>query len=435
MKNAIIIFFSYLILSFGVYAGGDNQSIVIMSEVAVQAELVGYEGFDSYPIAIIDIQAGEKQEISTDYIGLALLIFPAGQRYPVILDGKDHKINLEKESGVPHFSNSGENEFLYDFLENSMIYHTQLRILDATTNELGTEDDFAGALDQEISRVNNSIDSLHALLPDASVPMASVFIQARLLLESTYGISTIEELNDRKTLILDFIIDHYAYIGNSDMLQELGRQFMMMNEYVGRPKEQLKQDINQDVSNWILALDGEVNPADVVEFFVATYYNRSMVTQASEIVHAFYDIMLPSPSNDFFLQIGDTVPNFSVTNNDGILLEQLNTWDLLKILAIVSVDSKASLAENVVLMRMISAEKLFLPLIAISPQGFSTQLTSMSQLTTAYLFYANDDAWIDTYLASAPPLPLFMLLDKYNVILAMSNSRNEIFQEACKYMQ
>lgn len=429
-----IIFFSSLIIFILNTAAQDLPSIILSAGVEVQAELIGYEGFSSYPIARIDIQAGEEIEISTDYIGLALLVYPAGQRYPIIMDGKEHQIILEKENSVPQILESVENEFLYHFLANSMMYHSRLRVLETKYIELGAEDSLTPKIIEESLQINKSIDSLYALLPSASYPMASVFIQARLLMESTYSISTLEGLNDRKLQILEYISLHYDYIGHSDMLQELGRQYMMMNEYVGRPKEQLNQDIIQDVSDWIACLEGKVHPDDVVEFFVGTFYNRSMITQASEIVHAFQDIMLQGPSNAFPFQIGDTIPNFSITNGDGVLTEDLNTWDLPKILAIVSTDSKASLAENVILLRRISDKNRFLPIIALTSSGFSAELITMSQLTTGYLFYANDDIWDNTYLGEITPTPFFLLLDEHNVIIAMSRNRKEIFKELSKYM-
>jgi hypothetical protein len=407
-------------------------SLIISSEEDTQFELIGFGGFGSFVLAQIEMKSGQEEVLALDYHGLALLVYETGRRYPIVLDGQNCAISLERGSGVPIFTDSGGNKFLYHFLGSSMQYHTQLRMLEETSGELGETDDFSSDILMESKRINGSLDSLYATLPNDQFPLASTLLSARLLMESTYSISTIDDLNDRKAVILDFINKNYSSLQHSDMLQELGRQFMMMNEYVGRGKVQLKKDIIQDVANWVEVLDGRIDAAEVVDFFVATYYNRSMVTQASEIVHAFDCVMLSLPEEIMLPKIGDTIPDFDIADNDGILTENLNSWDLPKILAFVSPEKKASLAETVILLRMISADKLFLPVIAIPVESLSDEIISMSNLTTAYLFFARDSKWTDNHFGRPIAMPLFLLLDENNVLVAMSTKSAEIFSEALK---
>jgi len=407
-------------------------NLIITSEEDTQFELIGFDGLGSFNLAQIEMISGQEEILALDYQGLVLLVYEAGQRYPIVMDEQNCVISLEKGSGHPIFTDSGGNEFLYHFLGSSMQYHTQLRMLEETYSKLGEADDFSADILTESKRVNGSLDSLYATLPNDQFPLASTLLSARLLMESTYSISTLDDLIERKAVILDFIYKNYSKLQHSDMLQELGRQYMMMNEYVGRAKVQLKKEIIQDVADWVEVLDGKIDAALVVDFFVATYYSRSMVTQASQIVHAFDDVMLSRPEDYLWPEIGDTIPDFDMTANDGFLTEKLNSWDLPKILAFVSPEKKTSLAETVILLRMISVDKLFLPVIAIPEIYLSPEMISMTNLTTAYLFFARDSKWTDNHFGRPLALPLFLLLDENNVLVAISMKSDEIYTEAYK---
>jgi hypothetical protein len=393
---------------------------------------VGYDGFESFILASVKLDSNEKSAISTDYQGLVLLTFPGEMRYPLLLDGRGLEIFLESDRAAPAFVDAPENDFLYQFLRTSVQYHTQLRLLENYLAEFSAGDAFAPEVENEFDRVNAELNALHSKLPNASFSMASVLLQARLLMESTYSVSTPEELNESKVMIRDYINTHYDLMARSDMLQEFGRQYMMMNEYVSRGKSQLKEDILKDVSDWIRLLDGRISASQVIEFFVATYFNRSMITRASEIVHEFYDIVL-TDSQPMPFMLGDTLADLSITNQDGILTEQLNDWDLHKVIAIVSFESKASMAENVMLLRGITSEHLFLPVVVVSETGFSKDLCLMSQLSTAYLFYGNDAGWLEDNAGTSAEIPLFMLLDENNVVLAIARDWNIILEEELKY--
>jgi hypothetical protein len=57
----------------------------------------------------------------------------------------------------------------------------------------------------------------------------------------------------------------------------------------------------------------------------------------------------------------------------------------------------------------------------------------MSQLSTAYLFYGNDAGWLEDNAGTSAEIPLFMLLDENNVVLAIARDWNIILEEELKY--
>jgi len=161
-------------------------TFVIRSQTSIDIELIGYNGLASDSLYKGRIAAEGEQQIHTTYRGLALLLFPGGQRYPFIISDAFFTLNIAGPGEPPAFTGSGENEFLS-------------RQLTGTGPE-GIPSDFALLL-----------------------------LRAQQLLESTHDIRTVEELSAKKEEVHEFVREQYARLRYSDMVRRLVDQYFMMH--------------------------------------------------------------------------------------------------------------------------------------------------------------------------------------------------------------
>ncbi len=86
---------------------------MLHSQTDVNVELIGFDGLAEKRIFKGDLNAGNSLPIDTSYRGLALLSFPAGQRYPIIIADKDFTVRITTPTRPPVFAHSAENDFFY----------------------------------------------------------------------------------------------------------------------------------------------------------------------------------------------------------------------------------------------------------------------------------------------------------------------------------
>lgn len=170
---------------------------------------------------------GSKYELNTPYRGLALLKFAGGQTYPVIIGNKSFSITIGNPAEPPSFANSAENDLLYKALTD-----------------------------------NTQIPEQYTF--------ASLLIQTKRLLESSYSIRTVHELKAKKTEFQQFVEDNYQLLQYSNLINRLIDQYFMMHEYVDyRVAGTPATDINKDIKkrSWPVFLPGSTS-------WLPTFRNR-----------------------------------------------------------------------------------------------------------------------------------------------------------------
>lgn len=365
----------FLLLVLFCGAGESTGAMFTMhSRIAVDTELVGYDGLGEMLLYKGSIGAGEKQEIATPYRGLALLRFSQGQVYPFIIGNEYFSLKIVSPDKPPTVSDSSNNEFLY-------------RRLTGTGPE-GVPSDFVLLL-----------------------------LQAKQLLESTYGIRTTGELATRKNEIHDFVRDHYDSLRHSDMVRRLIAQYFMMHEYVEYHTEdapapdikvQYQQEVLNGVGSWLEILRPHLPAHEIVNYIVSFYYQRSMVTLASLIAENYQSVAYcPGSEKETWSFPKDLL----VAGANGSRDRLLGTIKGEKIIAFVSDDCPVSIAATVIKARQIADQKKRVQLIVAPLQQLSeTHLLMNRMVSNGNMLFIDDEQWRKENLAEKIRLPLFVPL-------------------------
>jgi hypothetical protein len=91
-------------------------TLTIDAGTTEELELAGFDGLHEILLFEDSISSGIKQKIDTSYHGLALLRFPAGQVYPLIIGEAAFGLQITVPGEPPSFSGSDENEIFYRWL-------------------------------------------------------------------------------------------------------------------------------------------------------------------------------------------------------------------------------------------------------------------------------------------------------------------------------
>ena len=76
-------------------------------------DLVGFDGLAEKQIFTGELKANSSRTIDAPYRGLALLVFPAGQRYPIIITDEDFTVRITRPDKQLVFTHSAENDFFH----------------------------------------------------------------------------------------------------------------------------------------------------------------------------------------------------------------------------------------------------------------------------------------------------------------------------------
>ncbi len=420
----------------------DEKAIHIKSDAIVDIILEGYNGFSSFTIAELHIDSGSTATINTDYEGLVLLIYPQGQRYPLILSDDKLEINIHSPGVKPDFINSQENEFLYDYLSKYRKLEYQLMLLKETMSEMESSDPFFPELEKEQLRVQAEREKLKCTLTTNEYPMASTLLAARLLNESTYNIKTSFELNERKEAYHQFVKENAGRLIHSDMLMELARQYFMMHEYVSfipegtkdimYGKMEFNNAIISSAGNWIDLLQDMVAAEKVLDFCVGLYYDRSMVGQATGIIDAYREIAFCPGTGSIEFNIVEEVTDLSVVDSKGFNKMPMSALNLYKVLALVADTCNISKVETIALARLITEKKIAATVVVVPSGQLTENYKIMDRMYTGTFYFAQDEGWYQQNIKSHGTIPLFILLDKDNKVLEVSPDRHEIINEILK---
>lgn len=347
-------------------AGPLSANPIIVSEQAVRIELTGFEALAEKTIFEGELSAGEKQEIDIPYRGLALLSFPKGQTYPLIITDKPLMIRIDEPGIPPVFESGSENDYFYKLLAGA-----------------GPENE--------------------------KYPFANLMIRAKSLIESSYNIKTLEELTAKKKAFHEFVRKNYQGLKHSDMVRRLMSQFFMMHEYVdyhqkGKPAADIRVNYQREVVNgvkgWLETLTPHLSKNEILNHCVAFYYQRSMVALASHIMQNFPESAYCSGEEKSSIKLpgktrstkGDDGPNMKLAD---------------KIVAFVSEECPVSMVEAVIQARRLAARNPDVPLIVAPVEKLSKKHLSIARMVSkGNILFINDDKWRKENLPGKIKLPL-----------------------------
>ncbi len=346
--------------------------VTIDSQLAVEIKLNRFDGLAENNLLNARLSAIEKYDMETPYRGLALLTFPGGQSYPVIIGGTPFTIKINNPSQTPSFLSSGENEYLYKVLK-------------------GGSPEPKG----------------HSF--------ANLMILAKQLLESTHSIKTTKELSAKKTEIHNFTRNNYEKLKHSDMIRRLLAQYFMMHEYVnyhveGAPatdiKKKYQQGILSGVKTWIEILKPHIPEHEVLNYIVSLYYNRSMVALASLINNKYRDYAYcPGAEKGKF----NFLPITTITQGSNTRKTTMGVVKGVKLISFVSEDCPVSMVETVIKARQIASSKMDISLIVVPLDELSEKHFVMNRMVGGgNMLFVDDEKWREQNLSEKVKLPLFI---------------------------
>lgn len=347
----------------------------IKSQVNNGWEIVGFNGLAEFSIG--KLFNHDILDIKTPYRGLAILTFEQGQQYPIIISDQPLQLSFSSHQRSLKFKDGSENDLFYRTLTGEIPF-------------------------QELN-----IDSI-----------AYLMIQTIQLLESTYQITTAEELENKKREFHVFISRHYDRLKHSEMVRRLIAQYFIMHEYIdyhrdGAPatdiRIQYQKAVLEGIGNWIRLLQNHIPDHEVLNYCVSLYYDRSMVTLASLVIKNYSNAAYcPGAEKHTF-----TFPeDLRVIEADRDREWKLENFTPKKIIAFVSDDCPVSMVETVVEARRLAAQNNDVKLIVAPLQQLSDKHLTMSKMVSGgNLLFVDDKEWRKDNLATKVKLPLFVEID------------------------
>lgn len=347
-------------------------TFTIQTQTAVEITLTGFDGLEDLALFEGEIAKGHLRGIDTPYRGLALLSFVGGQSYPVIIGDGPFVLKITDPGKPPSFTDSGENDFLYRSLSG-------------------------------VEAVSNG-----------KYPFADVLLRAKNLLESTYTINTMTQLAAKKKELAGFVASNYRNLRHSDMVRRLMAQSFMMHEYVDYLVEEepttaiqarYGQEVLSGVGDWLKALSPHHPGHEVVNTCVSFYYERGMVSMASQIIDRFpAEAICPGePAVTFHLP-----EDLTVTDARGKPQGTLADLKGEKTVALVADDCPVSMTVAVVKARALARQKSANPLIVAPLQRLSKKHLAMAKMIRdEKILFIDDEKWFRGKPANWPRLPFF----------------------------
>ncbi|MDF1577092.1 MAG: hypothetical protein P1P81_01460 [Desulfobulbales bacterium] len=354
-----------------------GATLTIHAQQSDGVELVGFDSLAETSLFKGDVSTDGGKEIKTPHRGLALLVFPAGRSYPVIIGDTSFTLGIATPAAPPTFKDSGENDFFYRLL--------------------------AGA----------------ESTPKQNYRFAKLMIRAKQLLESTHSVRSVVELTAKKTEIHDFVRTNYEDLKHSDMIRRLIAQYFMMHEYVqyhfeGRPATDIKKRYDAavlgGVGSWLDILSPYLSKPEILNYCVSLYYDRSMVSLASLIMEKYRDYAFcASEQQKPMVFPGET----KVTDISGQVQGTLADYNGNKVIAFVAKDCPVSMVVAVSKARELSDQKGTVPLIVAAVEKLSAQHLAMAKMVRGErMLFIDDGGWRESSLPEKIRLPLFVEIEE-----------------------
>jgi len=406
-----LIFFNSI--SFG------QGSIVFKTEAECHIQLKGFRGLKGFTLADMMLQQGQ-QVIHDDfgYVGLGLIVFDGGQQFPLILNSDFIQVVIHVANTPPTITGSPENEWLYQILLEHQKTNNDLMSLENSLQSVYDEDPFRSAMTNARNQLEVKKKEQSETISQSSYPIAGTLLRARLLMESTYSITTMEILEEKKAEIFGFVKDNYGKLYYSDMLAELFNQYLMMEEFVFERKGSFEEAIIRSTNDWIENLNGLIEAKEVLSFAVTFYYNRSMVGYASVLMSAHPELVYKSDAKNLpeCMQMVD-FSRMDIAETGNPFFNNLSTLEGMKVLLLVKGNDVFSKVETIMLARMIFDQKVKCTMVIIPVDNNRQGCESMSKLFAGTFYFASSIPESCLISDQNTGFPVFILLDEKNQFL------------------
>ena len=342
-----------------------QAKLVIQSKTTIDFQLQGYDGLEDIEIFSGSISAGGNQRVETQYNGLAMLIFPDGQQYPLIIGSKPSVVTITNPNQIPSFAAGDDNHLFYKLLSDDV--------------PVGNGDSFAGLM-----------------------------IRGKQLLDSSSSIKTVKELHEQKREFQQFMQHNYRDLSNSDLLRRLIGQYFMMHEYVsyhrkGEPAGDIRPKYRREVLSGVKALltllREHIPENELLNYYVGLYYNRGMVTMASFIADNFESIAYCSDNKQ---TLSNVPASQKLVNSDGSAAGKFGDLKGEKIVSFVSFDCPVSMVKTVIKAREIAEANNqggYQFLVVVPLEKLSEQHRAMSRnVSGGAMLFVDDELWFESDL-------------------------------------
>lgn len=380
----------FFLSSITLVAQTSTVEVAIKPAAGKRVSVTGYDGFRADTLASITLDSSGQGRITIPYRGFILLVMENGRIFPLILDKKKTRLVVEDYAKTPEFRKDEENTFFYQMLISSQKILGKKQAINEGFRFFQKDDPYRPALDEQMDTLTKRKARYEKIAGERKEGLAGVLLQSKLLIESTSGITTREQLDDRKMAILRFIRSHSDKLKHTDMLRQLAFQYEMMNEYIAWGQYPYEQVMVDDVGTWIDSLGLQLGKREIVRYFLEFYLGRSMVSMAIKVA----DQHLPWSLCPVVKEGGtDTIADVEVKISDSRLVAgSLKKISAFKILFLYDSGCPACIAEQVSLMRILKQERLPVPMITLfSAADEEKGLSILTRLQRETFLYAVSD--------------------------------------------
>lgn len=401
---------------------GSQPNPSAMLEVRIQQAqgkkltITGFSGMKEEKLTELVLDKEGFAKYSGDYQGFALIEIENKGLFPVILGQETVKFSID-ERGIPQFTDK-ENAWLYDALNRKNISEQKRITLKENLNYFREDDPYYRVL----KRKQVELDSLKGLNENAarnkSGTLASLILQGRQVIESTYGIRTKEQLYDRKKAMLDYLYINFEKLYHTDMFRQIAFQYAMMNEYVAKSREEHYKYVIADIGDWITKLDGKLTPEEITEFFLSMAAGRRMISLGTEILGNFGKYT-GCPVKNFPHHGKSTLADFTVhlwkSKETQLPMSKISNGK--KLVIFYDEDCVFCLSGHVRMMNLLEKNGASVPVITVfTGQKSPTELEDLV-LPRQFNYWYYDDPATGSKLTSALGIqkyPAFVVLDPAN---------------------
>ncbi len=390
-----------------------------------EVKLEGVNGFDFVKLLELNNENLTQKQFYVDYSGLALIKYSGGQIYPIYLKGKNTKVELFEPNTPPQFMDSPDNDFLYYWIGSYRKLQNDTKMLEMSVERLGKEDAFVTEIVKEQERLEAKRLSMVKELEGDEFLEVKRILQARVLNESSYGIKTKEDLKEQKEKYHAFVKENITILEHSDMLIEICKQYLMMNEYVSFTKSEFYAQIIEDTKNWMEIVSPELSKKEAVVFVTKNFFGRSMVAIANSVYESQEDLFIGKSEEKKPFELGEKIPDYSIKMEGSAKAVEVLKMKRYKVFSIVGKDDVISKVATISLARDIETQNSNIPVIIIPKKKLSPEHYVMDKMYARTLYFVdNDNITFDDY----KDIPLFVVVDSDNKVIMLSESRKEVNQ-------
>lgn len=405
-----------------------NGAIIINSKENVDIELIGFNQFENFTIEKVKVDVDKPTILETEYKGFALLVYNGGQRYPLIIGKNDLKIKLTSPNIPPKFEDNKEMDFFYDYLSNYRQQQHETMLLNETIKNLGEGDPLVKELDAQKAKVEEDQLALIKTLDKVKYPTVVTVLKAKLLMESTYSIQTIEELDDRKDKMIQYVLKNYKVLQHSDMLLEILKQYYMMNEYVYNSNVTFEETIVKDANRWMNSLKKRISEREVLASIIQVFYNRGMISYASEIIKNNLGLVNGKSAEEIEIDLSD-ISDYVLEWSKGNNKRKMKDINYIKLISVVSDEDVFSKVETIKLQGYLNDKKSNINLITLPENKLNEGILGMNNLVQGEINYIANKGYAADKMGSNISVPFFIMLDAKNNIIKKATDRYTIQRE------